>query len=410
MSRQYINAVYYPNWRVYKGLPPSALQVKCITHIYYAFVGYVTAKRLPIRSYVCSRDRQAETLTANPPAPESPRAVRSRYVPVSRTTSKTECDEHVIIANATPRQLNDEWADLKIDVDGVKGCIAAVAQIKRNNPGIKTVVTFGGGEGSGPFPTLAASSRARSTFAAQARNFVDTHGFDGVDIDWEQPSNDAQGRDYLALMQALRDALPSPRYVLATALPCGQWALRHIPLEPLAPLIDYLNLMSYDFSGPWTPAAGHQAQLRPPPPPGCPQPPPPSGQAGVSYLVAHGVHPAKVALGIPAYARCFAGARGPGDAYSAASEVDYRDLPADAVDGLARVDEEAGAACYVDGGDNGKGFVSLDTPDTVRLKARYARTNRLAGLFYWQGVGDVDTPGRSLVAAGWQELRAPYSD
>ncbi|KAL8366380.1 hypothetical protein RB595_004921 [Gaeumannomyces hyphopodioides] len=353
MSRQYINAVYYPNWRVYKGLPPSALQVKCITHIYYAFVGVTESGKI---------------------------------------------------------KLNDEWADLKIDVDGVKGCIAAVAQIKRNNPGIKTVVTFGGGEGSGPFPTLAASSRARSTFAAQARNFVDTHGFDGVDIDWEQPSNDAQGRDYLALMQALRDALPSPRYVLATALPCGQWALRHIPLEPLAPLIDYLNLMSYDFSGPWTPAAGHQAQLRPPPPPGCPQPPPPSGQAGVSYLVAHGVHPAKVALGIPAYARCFAGARGPGDAYSAASEVDYRDLPADAVDGLARVDEEAGAACYVDGGDNGKGFVSLDTPDTVRLKARYARTNRLAGLFYWQGVGDVDTPGRSLVAAGWQELRAPYSD
>ncbi|KAL8336516.1 hypothetical protein RB601_000367 [Gaeumannomyces tritici] len=365
MPRQYINAVYYPNWRVYKDLPPSALQVKCITHIYYAFVGVTESGKI---------------------------------------------------------KLNDEWADLGIDVDGVNGCIAAVAQIKRDNPGIKTIATFGGGEGSGPFPALAASSRARSTFAAQARNFVDTHGFDGVDIDWEQPANDAQGRDYLALMHALRDTLPAPRYVLATALPCGQWALRHIPLAHLAPLIDYLNLMSYDFSGPWTPAAGHQAQLRAPPP--LPLPPSdlqqqqqqqqPSGQAGVSYLIAHGVHPSKVALGIPAYARCFAGARGPGDAYSAATEVDYRDLAADAVDGLARVDEEAGAACYVDendgGGGNNMGFVSLDTPETVRLKARYARANRLAGLFYWQGVGDVDTPGRSLVAAGWQELRAPYSD
>lgn len=243
-------------------------------------------------------------------------------------------------------------------------------------------------------------------------------------------------------MQSLRAALPNPRYVLTTALPCGEWALRNIPLSQVAPLIDYVNLMSYDFSGPWTPAAGHQAQLRPPLLPSRSannsnnnnsdsQSPPQqsfrlaSGQTGVSYLLAHGVHPSKVALGIPAYARSFAGARAPGDAYSAAAEVEYRDLP-ESVDGLVDVDEDAGAACYVDddddddgnadggGGRNGstkgRGFVTLDTPATVRLKARYARANRLAGLFYWHGVGDVHTPGRSLVAAGWQELRAPYSD
>lgn len=37
-----INAVYYPNWRVYRQQPPSSLNLEFITHIYYAFAGWVT--------------------------------------------------------------------------------------------------------------------------------------------------------------------------------------------------------------------------------------------------------------------------------------------------------------------------------------------------------------------------------
>jgi len=32
-----INAVYYPNWRVYRKQPPSSQNLEFITHIYYAF-------------------------------------------------------------------------------------------------------------------------------------------------------------------------------------------------------------------------------------------------------------------------------------------------------------------------------------------------------------------------------------
>ena len=38
-----INAVYYPNWQVYKGFPPSSLNLKCVTHIFYAFAWCVIA-------------------------------------------------------------------------------------------------------------------------------------------------------------------------------------------------------------------------------------------------------------------------------------------------------------------------------------------------------------------------------
>ncbi len=38
-----INAVYYPNWRVYRGQPPSSMNLKFISHIFYAFAWYVEA-------------------------------------------------------------------------------------------------------------------------------------------------------------------------------------------------------------------------------------------------------------------------------------------------------------------------------------------------------------------------------
>jgi GH18 family chitinase len=34
-----VNAVYYPSWMVYKGKPPSSMQMQAITHVFYAFVG-----------------------------------------------------------------------------------------------------------------------------------------------------------------------------------------------------------------------------------------------------------------------------------------------------------------------------------------------------------------------------------
>lgn len=38
--RVYINAAYYPNWRVYRNQPPSSLKLGVLSHVFYAFVKY----------------------------------------------------------------------------------------------------------------------------------------------------------------------------------------------------------------------------------------------------------------------------------------------------------------------------------------------------------------------------------
>ena len=45
-----INAVYYPNWKVYKGLPPSSLNLRYVTHVFYAFAWCVSSSHLSVHN------------------------------------------------------------------------------------------------------------------------------------------------------------------------------------------------------------------------------------------------------------------------------------------------------------------------------------------------------------------------
>ncbi|KAF6520139.1 hypothetical protein HZS61_016556 [Fusarium oxysporum f. sp. conglutinans] len=299
----------------------------------------------------------------------------------------------------------DDWGDNNKVVDGEKGCLAALRKLKGQHPHIKTLVSIGGGSSSKEFPALAASKAARQTFARQIKEFCDAHHFDGVDVDWEHPQTPEAGKNYVLYLQAIRETMPAPKYLLTSALPTGEYCLKHLNLPVVAQLLDFLNLMGYDFTGGWTDVCGHHAQLLPPSNnlnevyPTLRK----SCQRGVDYLTSQGFPNRKIILGIPAYARYFGQARGPGHPFKGSGEIDYCDLPDEWVAG-AKVEESIAAASFVDTkGD--KGFVSFDVPSTVCVKARYAKAMCLGGLFYWTGAGDRAGP-ESLVAAGWKTLHS----
>ena len=200
-------------------------------------------------------------------------------------------------------------------------------------------------------------------------------------VDWEFPSDARQGSDYLALLAALRAFLPSPAYLLTSAIPAGEWALRHVNVGAAAAYLDLVNVMAYDFCGAWTDRAGHHAQLHAPGRP-CADFARLSCAAAVAYLGRLGVPAGKILLGVPVYGRSFVGAARVGEPYQgyAGEEgvFDYRELPRPGASEL--VDGDCGAA-YCVGGDGG--FVSYDNPTTVARKAQFVREKRLAGLFYW---------------------------
>ncbi|KAF9633558.1 putative class v protein [Lasiodiplodia theobromae] len=339
----FFNGVYYPNWHIYKGRPPSSLKFDVISHAFYAF-------------------------------------------------AHVKEDGSVF--------LSDEWADDQMDVDGTKGCLRSFVELKKKYTVLRVVLSVGGGgAASAPFPAAASTDETRERFAQTAKQLVMDYGLDGIDIDWEHPSNSQQGADYIRLLATLRAYLPAPQYTLTSAVGCGEWCLQHINLAQAAYYLDLINVMTYDFSGPWVPSTEHHAQLWSPRRPHnqhCQL----SCHSAVNYLASRGVPTHKILLGVPAYGRSFTGTRGVGHSYDghAGEEgtFEYRDLPRP--DAKEYVDDQTGSA-FCMGGDGG--FVTYDNAQTVRMKAEYVKQSRLAGLFYWTGTGDKEDNQSSLVWNGY---------
>lgn len=324
-------------------------------------------------------------------------------------------------------QLSDEWADTQMEVDGHKGCLRSFQALKMGFPHLKVVLSVGGaGKGSEPFAALAGDEQARHRFGDSARDLCLAYSLDGIDstyglptetrielkknkykVDWEHPSDSRQGRNFILLLETLRRYLPAPTFLLTAALPAGKWALQHIDLAAAAQNLNFINLMTYDFSGPWVDASGHHAQLYAPRRPhndaaalSC--------ETAVTYVHKMGVPLRKIVLGIPAYGRSFLGCDDIGQRYVAAAGGDecgpggsfeYKDLPRPGAS--EHVDMALGAA-YCCGGDGG--FVTYDNAQTVHQKAAYVREQGLGGMFFWTATGDSSNPSRSLVLASYSAL------
>lgn len=172
-------------------------------------------------------------------------------------------------------------------------------------------------------------------------------------VDWEHPKTPQEGRDFTALIATLRQAMPADRYLITCALGPGRWSVGDIDLPKVAEYIDFINVMCYDFSGPWAPNCGYHSQLYDPAFPNNPT----KGlscQTAVNYYRGQKVPPEKIVVGIPAYGRSFLGASKPGDAYSGTGgsdgAFDYHQLPRPGTKEM--VDSVAGAA-YCVGSDGG---------------------------------------------------------
>ncbi|KAB5578440.1 glycoside hydrolase [Coniochaeta sp. 2T2.1] len=338
----YTNAVYFPNYRVYRGDTPGQLNYGCINHVYYAF------------------------------ASVSP-------------------DGGVL--------LSDTCADIQAECDGVNGAIGSLMHLKDRHPHLRVVLSIGGAGSPEIFPIVASDPMLRDNFARSALGLIEASGLDGIDIVWEYPCDEQQGADFLELLAATRAYLPEDQYLLTAALPANQMVLQYIDLGQAALYLDFINLTAYDFFGSWTPRTGHHAQLY------AMNKDETSASTGVGHLMKAGVPGKKILLGIPLFGRSFLHAAGAGQKYKGVGGEDgsfeYKDLPRKHT--KEQIDKRAVAAQCV-GGDGG--FVTYDNPDTVKMKAAFCKQKGLGGLFYWCAPADSKDSKRSLIASGFRALHS----
>lgn len=69
------------------------------------------------------------------------------------------------------------------------GHLKAVGDLRNSHPGVKVLLAVGGwNAGSPPFSKMSRSSSTRRTFVDSVVALLDEYNYDGLDLDWEYPT------------------------------------------------------------------------------------------------------------------------------------------------------------------------------------------------------------------------------
>lgn len=126
--------------------------------------------------------------------------------------------------------------------------------LKENAPGLQVWISIGGwsmNDADQPtfhtFSKLASSPQAQEKLSDSLLSFMQTYGFDGVDIDWEYPAAVERGGkstdygDYVLWLTNLRTAL-GRNYGLSITLPSSYWYMRNFAIVEIAKIVDWFNV------------------------------------------------------------------------------------------------------------------------------------------------------------------------
>jgi len=157
--------------------------------------------------------------------------------------------------------LLDKKADGTLNVP--QGFVEPSLIANAHAAGVKVLVSIGGGGGGqgNKFNKMARVEAYRQTFVQNVHAFLSQYGYDGVDIDWEIP-NAKDMSNCTTLMQELRDELPAGQWLISMATPSDPRSYgAGFDIPSLAPLLDFMNVMTYDDTGSWAGFAGLNSPL-----------------------------------------------------------------------------------------------------------------------------------------------------
>ncbi|KAH7888558.1 glycoside hydrolase family 18 protein [Phlebopus sp. FC_14] len=335
---------YFVNWGIYgRKFPPSLIPVHDLTHLLYAF-------------------------------------------------ANVRADTGEVI-------LSDAWADKDIHYPGdswneggnnLYGNFKAIYKLKQQNRHLKVLLSIGGWTYSPSFHPVVVNPSSRANFVNSAVRLLEDYGLDGLDVDYEYPSNAEQAVGYRELLRELRLALDqharnkgvNHKFLLTIAAPCGPSNYRILDIRGMDPYLDFWNLMAYDFSGSWDTVANHQANI---------YGPPINASDAVAWYSANGVQRSKLVLGIPLYGRSFMNTAGPGTTFSGLGPgsweqgvYDYRALPLPG--SYMFQDNQTIVSWSYDY--QKKEMVSFDNEQIGAMKGQWIRDQGLGGSMFWELSGD----------------------
>ncbi|SMF69629.1 chitinase [Paenibacillus uliginis N3/975] len=371
---EYTNVTYYTSWSGIetRNFKPTDIDVSQITHINYAFAD-LCWKKYGTGAAACQNE--------NIP-------LQKDYV----------FDGEMIIG------------DPEVDINNFE----TFANIRNQNPHLKMMISVGGWTWSKNFSNIAATEETRHTFANSVVKFLREYRLDGVDIDWEYPveggedDNSRRPEDkenFTLLMKTVRDALDGAGsedgkyYLLTIASGQGDNFVVNADFVNSASYLDFINIMTYDYSGKNDVLGHHNAPLfydKNHPGRNAPRN---NVQGGALGHLNGGVPKHKLVLGIPFYGKGYRDCLPNGQYRTCAGGTetgtweanlfDYTDLERNYVNknGYVRYWNEASKVAYLYNSEN-KVFITYNDKESMLYSASLVKSLDIAGVMSWDISGD----------------------
>lgn len=243
-----------------------------------------------------------------------------------------------------------------------------ITNLKQDYPHLKVFLSIGGW-GSGRFSEMAADNTLRELFAKDCKRVVDRFNLDGIDIDWEYPTDSAAGisasnadtDNFTLLMRDIRQAIGDKKLLTLASSANG----KYIDFKSIEPYVNFVNIMTYDMGSPPYHHSGlyksENTRF--------------SVDEAVKAHVEQGMPINKLVMGIPFYGR----------ANESIKNADYRNLIE-----LSDLDEkwdEVSKVPYLTD-KNGKTVCGYDNAKSIAIKCQYIKDNGMLGAMYWEYNGD----------------------
>ncbi len=314
------------------------------------------------------------------------------------------------------------------DTQALRGNFNQLRKLKQKHPQLKVLISLGGFTWSKFFSNAALTAESRRQFARSCIDLyikgnlpllpdsnaggtgVGAGVFDGIDIDWEYPAAEGAAgnvvrpedtRNFTLVLAELRRQLDElgrgshRHYLLTAAVPAGSDKIAKLEVREIHRSLDWLNLLTYDFHGPWEATGPTQFHsnlfLHPDDPNPVGSPVRVSVNDVVNAYLAGGTPRSKIVIGVPFYGHGWTGvpagstnglfqaATGPAnDPEFGAGTASYRTLKGFAAPGF-RDPVTRGFWKY-----DGTTFWAYDDPGVLLDKTGYVRDRRLGGLMMWE--------------------------
>ena len=274
--------------------------------------------------------------------------------------------------------VNEQFNGVRIDNEQR---LRDLVNLKKQQPKLLVMLSIGGW-GSGRFSEMAASETNRKAFAKDCRCVCEEFGLDGIDIDWEYPTQKSAGisaspqdtENFTLLMRDLRQALGKKLWLTLASVGSAQY----IDFRSCVQYLDMVNVMAYDMgSAPKHHAALYRSKI--------------VGWFCASECVeAHrkaGVPDNKIVLGMPFYGR------GKDGQYMKYADRDKQTLQ--------EVWSNKSKASFLVDKDN-ELAIGFESPRSIAAKCAYIRQQGLRGAMYWE-YADDNAQG-DLQRAVWQGI------